>query len=56
MEAMNTAIEQLADALHPERDDRIRLVKDVAATAVLIAVMVSVVVAVLVVGKNPPKL
>jgi len=51
-EAMNTAIEQLADALRPERDERIRLVKDVAAGAVLISAIVSVVVAVLVIWKH----
>ena len=55
-EAMNTAIERLADAVHPGRDERIRVVKDIAAGAVLIASMVSVVIAVLVVGKNLPKL
>ena len=49
---MNTAIEQLADAVHPGADEQIRVVKDIAAGAVLIAAMVSVVVAVLVVGKN----
>ena len=51
-EAMNTAIEQLADALHPERDERIRLVKDVAAGAVLITAIASVVVAICVVWKH----
>ena len=51
-EAMNTAVELLADALHPERDERIRLVKDVAAGAVLITAIVSVVVAILVVWKH----
>ena len=51
-EAMNTAVEQLADALHPEHAERIRLVKDVVAGAVLITAIVSVVVAVLVIGKH----
>ena len=51
-EAMNTAVEQLADALHPERDERIRVVKDVAAGAILITAMVSVVVAILVVWNH----
>jgi len=51
-EAMNTAVEQLADALRPESDERIRLVKDVAAGAVLISAIVSVVVAVLVIWKH----
>lgn len=51
-EAMNTAVEQLADALRPESDERIRLVKDVAAGAALITAIVSVVVAVLVIWKH----
>jgi len=37
MEAVNTAIEKLSDTLHPERHEGIRIVKDVAAGAVLIA-------------------
>lgn len=36
-ELMNTAIEQLADALHPAESAAIRTVKDCAAAAVLIA-------------------
>jgi diacylglycerol kinase len=36
-EALNTAIEKLADALHPGLDPKIALVKDLAAAAVLIA-------------------
>jgi undecaprenol kinase len=38
-ELVNTAIEQLADALHPAQSDAIRIVKDCAAAAVLIAVL-----------------
>ena len=38
-ELLNTAIEQLADALHPEVDPRIRRVKDCAAAAVLVTVL-----------------
>ena len=37
-ELFNTALEQLADHLHPEMHARIRLVKDCAAAAVLVAV------------------
>ncbi len=37
-EAFNTAIEKLADALHPELHPRIALVKDIAAGGVLLAV------------------
>ena len=38
-EAFNTALEQLADALHPERDPGIGRAKDMAAAAVLIAAL-----------------
>ncbi len=36
MELLNTAIEQLADHLHPDEHPRIKLVKDCAAAAVLL--------------------
>ena len=36
MELVNTALETLCDALHPERDEKIGRVKDVAAGAVLL--------------------
>ena len=36
-EALNTALEHLADAVHPARDERIRRSKDAAAAGVLIA-------------------
>lgn len=38
-ELVNTAIEELADHLHPGEHPRIRLVKDCAAGAVLVAVL-----------------
>ena len=38
-ELLNTAIEQLADTLHPEQSAAIRTVKDCAAAGVLIAVL-----------------
>ena len=38
-ELFNTAIEQLADALHPNDSPAIRIVKDCAAAAVLLAVL-----------------
>jgi undecaprenol kinase len=38
-ELLNTAIEQLADALHPEQSGAIRTVKDCAAAGVLVAVI-----------------
>jgi len=47
-EAFNTALEQLADALHPARHPGIGRAKDVAAAAVLIAAMGAVVIGLLV--------
>lgn len=47
-EAFNTALEQLADALHPERHPGIGRAKDVAAAAVLIAAVGAAVIGVLV--------
>ena len=38
-ELLNTAIEQLADALHPHDSAAIRIVKDCAAAAVLVAAL-----------------
>lgn len=45
LELINTAIEKLADKLHPEHDPVIGQVKDIAAAAVLVAAIISVVVA-----------
>jgi diacylglycerol kinase len=47
-EAFNTALEQLADALHPERHAGIGRAKDVAAGAVLIAALGAAIIGVLV--------
>jgi diacylglycerol kinase len=47
-EAFNTALEHLADALHPERHPRIGLAKDMAAAAVLIAAVGAAAIGVLV--------
>lgn len=38
-EAMNTAVERLADAVHPKRHSKIGIVKDVAAGGVLIVAL-----------------
>lgn len=43
-ELLNTSIETLADHLHPQRHEAIRITKDVAASAVLIASVVALVV------------
>ncbi len=40
-ELFNTALEHLADHLHPQIDPRIRIVKDCAAAAVLVAAIAS---------------
>ncbi|OFZ71173.1 MAG: diacylglycerol kinase [Betaproteobacteria bacterium RBG_16_58_11] len=47
-EAFNTALEQLADALHPERHPGIGRAKDAAAAAVLIAALGAAVIGILV--------
>ncbi|OZV69825.1 diacylglycerol kinase [Winogradskyella aurantia] len=45
IEGINTAIEYLSDFVHPENDQKIGLIKDVAAGAVFIASIVAVIVA-----------
>ena len=47
-EAFNTALEQLADAVHPERHPGIGRAKDAAAAAVLIAALGAAIIGVLV--------
>jgi diacylglycerol kinase len=47
-EAFNTALEELADALHPERHSGIGRAKDVAAAAVLIAALGAALIGILV--------
>jgi diacylglycerol kinase (ATP) len=47
-EALNTATEKLVDLLHPERNKLAGLVKDLAAAGVLIASIISVIIAALV--------
>ena len=47
-ETLNTAIEKLCDALHPEYDERIGQVKDLAAGAVLLAALYAAVQALLI--------
>ncbi|HSK13223.1 MAG TPA: diacylglycerol kinase family protein [Phnomibacter sp.] len=48
LEMVNTAIETLADRLHPDRHPEIKIVKDVAAGAVLWAAIMSVVIGVII--------
>ena len=45
MEGMNTAIEYVADFIHPEYHKKIGLIKDVAAGAVFIASVIAVIIA-----------
>jgi diacylglycerol kinase (ATP) len=49
-EGLNSALEALADAVHPERDPRIGRAKDVAAGAVLVAAIASAVIGALIFG------
>ena len=44
MELINSAIENLADVISPDKDDRIKRIKDLAAAAVLFSAFISVVV------------
>ena len=45
VEGMNTAIEAIADFIHPEYHEKIGLIKDVAAGAVFIASVIAVIIA-----------
>jgi diacylglycerol kinase len=47
-EAMNSAIENIADFISPERNDAIKRIKDLAAAAVLICALTAVVVGLMV--------
>ena len=47
-ETVNTALERLADVVQPERDERIRLVKDLAAAAVLISAITAAIIGLIV--------
>jgi diacylglycerol kinase (ATP) len=49
-EAFNSALEALADAVHPNRDPRVGRSKDLAAGAVLVAAIASAVIGALVFG------
>lgn len=48
MEMLNTAIENLADFVTPERNEKIKKVKDLAAAAVLISAVVALIVGLMV--------
>ena len=48
IEGVNTAIESLADFIHPEYHDKIGFIKDISAGAVFIAAMVAIVVGIII--------
>ena len=47
-EIINTSVENIADFVCPERDDRIKRIKDLAAAAVLVAAMTAAIVGLIV--------
>jgi diacylglycerol kinase (ATP) len=49
-EGLNSALEALADALHPERDPSVGRAKDIAAGAVLLAAIAAAVIGALILG------
>ena len=51
LEILNTAIEKVCDIIQPEFDLRIKVIKDISATAVVLMAIASVVVGVLVYWK-----
>ncbi len=44
IEGVNTAIEEIADFMHPERHEKIGLIKDIAAGAVFIASIFAIII------------
>ncbi|MFM9984707.1 MAG: diacylglycerol kinase family protein [Flavobacteriales bacterium] len=48
MEIVNSAIEKLADAVDSQKNEKIRLVKDLSAAAVLVSAIISVIVGLLI--------
>ena len=48
LEAMNTSIEHLANFIHPEKNDKIGLLKDIAAGSVLMASISALIIGVIV--------
>jgi diacylglycerol kinase (ATP) len=47
-ELMNTAIEKIADFIHPQKDERIGQLKDIAAGAVLLSAIASLITALII--------
>lgn len=48
IESLNTAVEKIADFVHPEFHDKIGFIKDIAAGAVLFAAMAAIVIGLLI--------
>jgi diacylglycerol kinase (ATP) len=48
IESLNTAVEKIADFIHPEFHDRIGFIKDIAAGAVMFAAMAAMVIGLLI--------
>ena len=48
IESMNTAVEKMADFIHPEFDDRIGFIKDIAAGAVMFAALAAIAIGLLI--------
>ena len=48
IEAINTAVEYIADFIHPEYHKKIGLIKDIAAGAVFIASIIAVIIAIII--------
>ena len=44
MELINTAIEKLSDVVQPEKDDRIGIIKDISAGAVLLSAIIALII------------
>ena len=47
-EAINSAIERLSDVVQPEKDDRIRDVKDISAGAVLVCAITAAIIGIII--------
>lgn len=52
LEAFNTSLEKLCDLYSTEKNEKIRIIKDIAAGSVLIAVLFSIAIGVLIFGKH----
>lgn len=51
-EGFNTVIEKIADYIQPEKDEKIRIIKDISAAVVLMAAIFSILTAVIIFGNK----